>query len=109
MKFSRTNKMVIASVVMSLIAAATVMADDEVVAPVIVDQPKSVNVKAGARVTFSVNAVETTDSCEDFTVNLETATLDMIYCAPGSFTMVPSAIFQCLPSLNKSLESCRFS
>ncbi|MBR5690523.1 MAG: formylglycine-generating enzyme family protein [Verrucomicrobia bacterium] len=87
MKFNKTKKMVIASVVMSLVAAATVMADDEVVAPVIVDQPKSVNVKAGARVTFSVNAVETTDSREDFTVNLLSGTLDMIYCAPGSFMM----------------------
>ena len=36
--------MVITFTVMSLVAAATVMADDEVVAPVIVDQPKSVNV-----------------------------------------------------------------
>ena len=79
--------MVIASVVMSLVAAASVMADDEVVAPVIVDQPKSVNVKAGARVTFSVNAVETTDSREDFTAGLPGAYMDMIYCAPGSFTM----------------------
>ena len=88
MKFNKTKKMVIASVVMSLVAAATVMADDEVVAPVIVDQPKSVNVKAGARVTFSVNAVETTDSREDFTVGFpDGTTLDMIYCAPGSFTM----------------------
>ena len=52
MKFSKTKKMVIASVVMSLVAAATVMADDEVVAPVIVGSAQERECQGGCPCDF---------------------------------------------------------
>jgi len=93
MQLSKTKEMGIAITAMMLVATAALTAETQVGKPTIIDQPKGVNAKVGDRIVLSVNAAETFDSNQDFTLNLtnstttNTATLDMIWCPPGTFMM----------------------
>lgn len=93
MQFNKTKEMGIAITAMMLVATAALTAETQVGKPTIIDQPKGVNAKVGDRIVLSVNAAETFDSNQDFTLSLtnstttNTATLDMIWCPPGTFMM----------------------